>query len=170
MALFYCTTDQVCKFASILIGDTPLLLFRILEIQFSLFFSLTYWAEILHMALFYCTTDQVPMSSICVKFCGVMPLLELRILKINSFPLLSLSCFDIQCIELNFCIWLYFTVVRIKFEFRPCVNFCGSYAPFCTTNTWNTCTQFSVFFHSYALTYWAEIMHMALLYFTTVDV
>ena len=53
---------------------------------------LTYWAEILHMTLFYCTLDQVWVSSI---FVGVMPLLELRILKIHSFPHFSLTCFDI---------------------------------------------------------------------------
>ena len=54
--------------------------------------ALTYWAEILHMTLSYCTTDQVRVSSI---FVGVMPLLELRILKIHSFPHFSLRCFDI---------------------------------------------------------------------------
>ena len=54
--------------------------------------ALTYWAEILHMTLFYCTIDQVWVSS---NFVGVMPLLELRILKRHSFPHLSLTCFDI---------------------------------------------------------------------------
>ena len=39
-----------------------------------------------------------PFSPTCfdiLMFVGVMPLLELRILKIHSFPLFSLSCFDI---------------------------------------------------------------------------
>ena len=54
--------------------------------------ALTYWAEILHMTLFYCTTDQVQVSSI---FVGVMPLLELRILEIHSFPHFSLTPFNI---------------------------------------------------------------------------
>ena len=54
--------------------------------------ALMYWAEILHITLFYCTTDQVRVSSI---FVGVMPLLELTILKIHSFPHFSLTCFDI---------------------------------------------------------------------------
>ena len=54
--------------------------------------ALTYWAEILHMTLFYCAIDQVWVSSI---FVGVMPLLELRILKIHSFLHLSLTCFNI---------------------------------------------------------------------------
>ena len=54
--------------------------------------ALTYWDEILHMTLFYCTIDQVWVSSI---FVGVMPLLELRILKIHNFLHFSLTCFDI---------------------------------------------------------------------------
>ena len=54
--------------------------------------ALTYWVEILHMALFYCTTDQLRVLSI---FVGVMPLLELRILKIYSFPHFSLTCSDL---------------------------------------------------------------------------
>ena len=57
-----------------------------------LFHALIYWAQILHMTLFYCTIDQVWVSSI---FVGVMPLLELRILKIHSFLHFSLACFDI---------------------------------------------------------------------------
>ena len=55
-------------------------------------YALTYWVEILHMTLFYCTTDQVRVSSI---FVGVMPLLELRILKIYCFPHFFLTCFDL---------------------------------------------------------------------------
>ena len=54
--------------------------------------ALTYWAQILHMTLFYCTIDQVWVLSI---FVGVMPLLELRILKIHNFLHFSLTCFDI---------------------------------------------------------------------------
>ena len=54
--------------------------------------ALTFWAGILYMTLIYCTTDQVWVSSI---FVGVMPLFELRILKIHSFPHFSLTCFDI---------------------------------------------------------------------------
>ena len=41
--------------------------------------ALTYWAEILHITLFSCTTEQVWVSSLCVNFEGVMPLLETRI-------------------------------------------------------------------------------------------
>ena len=45
-----------------------------------------------------------------------MPLLEIRILEIHSFPQFSLTCFDI--LSWNFCTWLCFTVLQIKFECR----------------------------------------------------
>ena len=78
--------------------------------------ALTYWAEIFHMTLFYFTTDQVWVSSICKSiFVGVMPLLELTIQEIHSFPHFSHTFFDI---ELKFYIWLCFTVLQIKFECR----------------------------------------------------
>ena len=54
-----------------------------------------YWVEMLHMTLFHYTMDQVRVSSICVNFVGVMPLLELRILEIHSFPHFFLTFFDI---------------------------------------------------------------------------
>ena len=54
--------------------------------------ALTYWAEILHVTFFLWTFDQVQVSSI---FVGVMPLLELKILEIHSFPQFSPTCFDI---------------------------------------------------------------------------
>ena len=65
-------------------------------------------------------------------------------------------------IELKFCI-LHMTLcycntdqVRVS---SICVNFCGSYAPFWTYNTWNTVFRT---FLLHALTYWAEIFHMTL--------
>ena len=104
--------------------------------------SLTYWAEILHMTLFYCTTDQVWVSSI---FVGVMPLLELRILKIRSFPLFSLTCFDILSAEYLYITLFYCTTDLVRLS-SICVNFFRSYAPFGTQNTGNT--QFSALFSS----------------------
>ena len=46
-------------------------------------------------------------------FVGVMPLLELRILEIQSFPHFSLILWQI---ELKSCIWLCYAVLQIKFE------------------------------------------------------
>ena len=92
------------QFPSIFVGVMPLLELKILEIhrvfRSFLLHALTYWAEIFHMTLFFCTTDQVRVSSTSVIFVGVMPLLDLRILEIHSFPHFSLTCFDI--LSLNF--------------------------------------------------------------------
>ena len=78
-------------------------------------------------------------------FVGVMPLLELRIQVIHSFPRFSLTCFDI--LSWNFA---YDFVLRYYRSSLSVVNFCKSYAPFGTKNTENT--QFFALF-SYMLWY-----------------
>ena len=72
-------------------------------------------------------------------FVGVMPLLELKILQIHSFPHFSLTCFDI--LSWNFA---YDFVLLYYRSSSSVVNFCGSYAPFGTQNTENI--QFSALF------------------------
>ena len=74
-----------------------------------------------------------------------MPLLELRILEIHSFPHFSRTCFDI--LSWNFA---YDFVLLYYRSSLSVVNFCRSYAPFGTYNTENT--QFSALF-SYMLWY-----------------
>ena len=108
MTLFYHTTDQV-RVSSICVnfcgsyapfgrqnrsteGCWNLEYWKYTVFRTFLLHALIYWAEILHMTLFYCTIDQVWVSSI---FVGVMPLLELRILKIHNFLHFSHTCFDI---------------------------------------------------------------------------
>ena len=54
--------------------------------------ALKYWAEILHFTFILLISDQVRMSSF---FVGAMPLLELTILEIHSFPLFSPTWSDI---------------------------------------------------------------------------
>ena len=71
--------------------------------------ALTYWVQILYMTLFYCTTDQVRVSSI---FVGVMPLLELRILEIQSFPHFSLTPFNI--LSWKFAYYMYFVFLYYR--------------------------------------------------------
>ena len=66
-------------------------------------------------------------------FVGVMPLLELRILEIHSFPHFSLTCFDI--LSWNFA---YDFVLLYYRSSLSVINFCRSYAPFGTYNTENT--------------------------------
>ena len=69
---------------------------RIMEIHSFPHFSLTCFdilsSNFAYDFFFYCTIDLVLVSSI---FVGVMPLLELRILKIHNFLHFSLTCFDI---------------------------------------------------------------------------
>ena len=72
-------------------------------------------------------------------FVGVMPLLELKILQIHSFPHFSLTCFDI--LSWNFA---YDFVLLYYRSSSSVVNFCVSYAPFGTQNTENI--QFSALF------------------------
>ena len=117
MTLFYCTTDQVlvssicvnfaCRqFASIFVGVMPLLEFRILEIQFSTLFSYMLWHIELQFCIWLCFTV-LQIKCECCQFAsifvGIMPLLELRILKIQFSALFSYMLWHI---ELKFCIWL----------------------------------------------------------------
>ena len=57
--------------------------------------ALTFWAEILHMPLVTVLQNKFECRQFPSIFVGVMPLLELRILKIHSFPHFSLTRFDI---------------------------------------------------------------------------
>ena len=66
--------------------------------QFSALFSYMLWHIELTCCTWLCfTVLQIKFEcrQFASSFVGVMPLLELRILKINSFPHFSLTCFDI---------------------------------------------------------------------------
>ena len=87
-------------FASIFEGVMPLLECRILKIQFSTLFSYTLWLIELKFCILLCfTVLQIKFE--CCQFAsifvGVMPLLELRIWVMCSFPNFSPTCFDILC-------------------------------------------------------------------------
>ena len=74
------------QFPSIFVGVMPLLEPRILEYTIFrnfLLHALIYQAEILHMTFFYCTKIKFQCCQFPSIFVGVMPLLELRILKIG---------------------------------------------------------------------------------------
>ena len=122
MTLFWCTTDQV-RLSSLCVNFwrsyASLWTENKGNVQFSALFSYMLW----HIELKFCkwlcfTVLQIKFEcrQFALMFVGVMALLELRILKIHSFPHFSLSCFDI--LVLKFCIWLCFTVPQIKFECR----------------------------------------------------
>ena len=98
--LFYCTTDHV-RVSSLLRQFLKELCFVNLEHRLCAVFrtfllhALTYWAHILHKTLIHRITDQLECRQFTSILVGVMPLLELRILKLHSFPHFSLTCFDI---------------------------------------------------------------------------
>ena len=57
--------------------------------------ALTYWAEICTWLCSNVLQIKFECRQFASSFVGVMPLLELRILEIHSFPHFSLTCFDI---------------------------------------------------------------------------
>ena len=136
----------------------PLLELKLLEIQFSALFSYMLW----HIELKFCTwlcSNVLQIKFECCQFVsifvGIMPLLELKILQIHSFPHFSLTCFDI--LSWNFA---YDFVLLYYRSSSSVVNFCVSYAPFGTQNTENI--QFSALFSD--MLWLAENLHMALFY------
>ena len=74
------------------------------NVQFSALFSYMLWHIELKFCIWLCfTVLQIKFE--CRQFpsifVGVMPLLELRILKIRSFPHFSITCFDILSWKVN---------------------------------------------------------------------
>ena len=68
------------------------------NVQFSALFSYMLWHIELKFCIWLCfTVPQIKFEcrQFALMFVGVMPLLELRILKIHSFPHFSLTCFGI---------------------------------------------------------------------------
>ena len=91
--------------------------------QFSTFFSNILW----HIELKFCIWLYITVLQIKFEcrqcpsiFVGIMPLLEFRILKIDTFS--ALFSYTLWLIELLFCISLCFTVLQIKFECRQFVS------------------------------------------------
>ena len=101
MTLFYCATDQV-RVSSLCIifwrSYVSLWTYNIGYVQFSTLFSYMLWHIELKFCIKLCFTV-LQINFECRQFTsiivGVMPLVELRILEIHSFPHFSLTCFDI---------------------------------------------------------------------------
>ena len=96
-------------------------------------------------------------------FVGVMPLLELKLLEIHSFPHFSLTCFDI--LSWNFAYDFVLLYYRSSSSVVNLRQFLWELCPFWNLNYW----KYTVFrtFLLHALIYWAEILHMTLFYCTT---
>ena len=164
--LYYRTSSSVVNFRQFLLELCP---FWNLEyckhtvFRTFLLHALTYWAEILHLTLFYCTTDQVPVSSICVNFCRSYAPFKCRILEIHSFLHFPLTRLDI--LSWNSAYHFVLLYYRSSFSVVNFRQFLWELCPF-----WNVeYLKYTVFrtFLLHALTYWAEILHMILFYFTT---
>ena len=169
MTLFYCTTDQVwvssipvkfcasyASFVTYITGNT----------QFSALFSNMLWHIELKLCIRLCfTVLQIKFEcrQFASIFVGVMPLLELTILEIHSFPHFSLTCFDI--LSWNFAHDFVILYYRSSLSVDNLRQFLFELYPF-----WNLeYLKYTVFltFLQHALTYWAENLHMTLLYCTS---
>ena len=133
--------------------------------QFSALFSYMLW----HIELKFCMSLSSYEHSIKFKcrqfpsiFVGVMPLLELKILEIQSFPQFSPTCCDILDWNFAYDFVSYYRSSLSVIDFR---QFFKELCPFWTLEYW----KYTVFhtFLLHTLTYWAEILHMTLFYCTT---
>ena len=108
-------------FASIFVGVMPLCELRILEIQSFPHFSLTCFDILswnfayVFVLLYYRSSSSV--VNLRQFFVGVMPLLELRILEIHSFPHFSLTPFNILSWKFAY-YFVFLFVLQIEFECR----------------------------------------------------
>ena len=92
-----------------------------------------------------------------------MPLCELTILEIHSFPHFSLTCFDI--LSWNFAydfVLLYYRSSSSDINFR---QFLWELCPFWNLEYWKYTVSRTFLLHP--LTYWAESMHITLFFCTT---
>ena len=134
--------------------------------QFSALFSYMLWHIELKFCIWLCfTVLQIKFE--CCQFASilvrVMPLLELRIRKIHSFPHFSLTCSDV--LSWNFAYNFVLLYFRSSSSVVNLHQFLLELCPFWNLEYW----KYTVFrtFLLHALTYWAEILHMNLFYCTT---
>ena len=144
----------------------PLSELRILKKkQFSALFSYMLWhIELKFCIWLYFTVLQIKFDcrQFMSIFVGVMPLWNVKWWNIQFSALFSYMLWDI---ELKFGIWLWFTVLQIKFKCRQFPSPFVRVMPFYNLEYW----KYSVFrtFLLHALTYWAEILYMTLFNCTT---
>ena len=170
MTLFKCTTDQVWV-SSICINlcgsYTPFGTSTTENTQFSAFFSNMLWHIELKFCIWLCCTVlqiKFECRQFASIFMGVMPLLELRILEIHSFPHFSLTCFDI--LSWNFAFDFVLLYCRSSSSVINLRQFLWELCPFWNLEYW----KYTVFrtFLLHALTYLAEILH--LIFFTVLQI
>ena len=157
---------ECCQFALIFVGVMPLLECRILKIQFFALLSYMPWHIELKFCIWLCFTVLQIKFECCQFpsiFVGVMPLLELRILEMHSFPHFSLTCFDISSWNFTYdFVLLYYRSSSSVVNFR---QFLMELYPFWNLEYWKSTVFHTFLLH--ALTYWGEILHISLFYCTT---
>ena len=155
MTFFNCTTDQV-RVSSISINFcrsyAPFGMYNTENTQFSALFSYTLRHMELKVCIWLCF-NVLQIKFECRQFrsifVGVMPLLELRILEIHSFPHFSLTCFDRLSWYFAYdFLLLYYRSSSSVFNFR---QFLWELCPFWNLEYW----KYTVFrtFLLHALTY-----------------
>ena len=134
--------------------------------RFSALFSYMLWHIEFKFYIWLCFN--VPQSKFECRhfasiFLGVMPLCELRILEIHSFPHFSLTCFDI--LSWNFAYDFVLLYYRSSSSVIILRQFLWELCPFCNLEYW----KYTVFrtFLLHPLTYWAESSHITLFFCTT---
>ena len=134
--------------------------------QFSALFTYMLWHIEFKFCIWLCLN--VPQSKFeCHHFAsifvGVMPLCELRILEIHSFPHFSLTCFDI--LSSNFAHDFFLLYYRSSSSVVNLRQFLWELCPFWNLEYW----KYTVFrtFLLHPLTYWAESLHITLFDCTT---
>ena len=162
MTLFYCTTEQV-RVSTISVNFcwsyAPFGTYNTENTQFSALFSYTLWHIKLKFCIWLCFTVLQIKFQCCQFpsiFVGVMPLLERRILEIQSFPHFPLTRFDI--LSWNFAydfVLLYYRSSSSVVNFR---QFLWELCPFWNVENWKYTVFRILFLH--AFTYWAEILHL----------
>ena len=134
--------------------------------QFSALFSYMLWHIEFKFCIWLCFN--VPQSKFECRhfasiFVGVMPLLELRILEIHSFPHFSLTCFLI--LSWNFAYDFVLLYYRSSSSFVNLRQFLWELCPFWNLEYW----KYTVFrtFLLRPLTHWAESLHITFFFCTT---
>ena len=144
----------------------PFQLHTLTNMQFSALFSYMLWHIEFKFCIWLCFN--VPQSKFECRnfasiFVGVMPLCELRILEIHSFPHFSLTCLDI--LSWSFAYDFVLLYYRSSSSVINLHQFLWELCPFWNLEYW----KYTVFrtFLLHPLTYWADSLHIVLFFCTT---
>ena len=159
--LYYRSSSSVINLRQVLLELCPFWNLEYWKTQFSVLFSYTLWHIKLKFCQCFCFTElqiKIECSQFASIFEGVIPLFELRILKIHSFPHFSLTRFDILSRNVAYDFVLLYN--RWSLSGLNLRWFLLELCPFWKSEYW----KFPVFctFLLRALRYWAKTLHMTL--------